>query len=314
MQTPFGFASLSPSFRSFDGLPLLRHVRISHMEIEEMKTRLLYIAEQYYSRQLSNASLPPSTRLALFESRSSTRMELDLFKLAHQDVTEALALHMADPHRVSEAEETTTRLLNLRAQAEEGLKLFPLALATYEEALQHSPSHVESVEGRARVQRRVAEAERGEYDWAERFRAGLDAAAPSLPAGEYVGPWKVERLDGRGGGRGAVATRDIHPGELLLAEQPFAIVRPSEVEDGDVDGELVRRIVRKLEEDGSLARGLLSLYAGRDFPAPMSAPAGLNFTTKLGSTTSATVDPRRIRGICEYNWYAFPALMAEAQD
>lgn len=160
-----------------------------------------------------------------------------------------------------------------------------------------------------RILRRLEEAEEANYDWSARFQLGLDVHAhPRQDAADFLGPWKVERIAGRGGGRGAVATRDIKPGELLLVEKAFAIVYPWEVEGGDVDGEIVQKIVRKLEEDGSLARGMMSLYAGPAYPPPMSAPAGLSFATKLTSNSSATLDPRRIRGICEYNWYASLSL------
>jgi hypothetical protein len=270
--------------------------------------RLHQIAEEAYSRGLATYPPPPNDRrLSLLLARAAARLELQAFKPAHRDAVEGLEL-LAQPRSPDDGllnapENPKSRALLLRARAEEGLGLYSVALASYEEVLPLQSSPNEAEYGRLRALRRLEEAEQGNYDWAERFRLGLDVkACPRRDAADFLGPWKVERIAGRGGGRGAVATRDVKPGELLLVEKAFAIVYPWEVEDGDIDSEIVRRILRKVEEDGSLARGMMSLYAGPSYAPPTSAPTGLSFATKLSSNATATLDPGRIRGICEYNW------------
>lgn len=277
--------------------------------------QLYQLAEQAYSRGLATSPPPEDhLRLTLLFLRAATRLELQAFKPAYRDAVESLELVEAsgppEDDVLNASEGLKRRGLMLRAQAEEGLRLYSVSLASYNEVLSLHSTHQKAGEGRSRTSQRLEEAEQGNYDWAERFQLALDVhTCPRQDAADILGPWKVDRISGRGGGRGAVATRDIKPGELLLVEKAFAIVYPWEVEDGDIDGETVRRVVRKLQEDGSLARGMMSLYAGPAYPPPMSTPAGLSFTTKLTSNVSATLDPGRVHGICGYNWCALLTLI-----
>lgn len=241
---------------------------------------LLQLAEEAYSQGLAT-SPPPSCdhQFSLLLGRAAARLELQAFKLAYRDTVTALELlHLSTPldsNALIPSPDSKGRGLLLRAQAEEGLRIFPIALASYEEVLSLVMNDKEAEKGRSRTLRRLEEAEQANYDWAERFQLALDVhACPRQDVADFLGPFKVERIAERGGGRGVLAMRDIKRGELLLVEKAFAIVYPWEVEDGDIDGEIARRIVGKLKEDGSLARGMMSLYAGPAYSPPMSTPAG----------------------------------------
>ncbi|ORY89006.1 hypothetical protein BCR35DRAFT_350518 [Leucosporidium creatinivorum] len=307
--TPHPAAPLSPS-----PPPPVDYQQLGDSFIEK---DFYQLAEEAYSRGLAT-SPPPSIdrRLSLLLRRATARLELGAFKPAHRDAAGVLTILVSRDslalENVSLSPTWKKEALLPRAQAEEGLRLLPVALASYEEVLSLESTDKEAQDGRSRVLRRLKEAEQADYDSAELFRLGLDVHShPRQEAADFLGSWKVDKIPGRGGGRGAVATRDIKPGELLLVEKAFETVYPWEVEDGDIDGEIVRSIMRRLEEDGSLARGLMSLYAGPGYPSPMSPPAGLSFATKLESNVSASLDPGRIRGICEYNCFgASPVLPA----
>jgi hypothetical protein len=72
---------------------------------------------------------------------------------------------------------------------------------------------------------RIVERGRGEYNWTTLFQAGVNLETrPSLSAGDFTGPIKVEV--GLKKERHVVANRTIDPGELLLVEKPVAVGWP----------------------------------------------------------------------------------------
>lgn len=257
-------------------------------------------AEQLYSEALAQDRHSPLLHL----NRAAARLALKRWKWAYRDTVTALEL-LESAQDVALQGKAHFR----RAKAEEALRLWEPALDSYKSALALSPDSNEIKKCVKRLEKRVAEATLGSYDWLEVFQRGLDKSPSArLDMADFVGPFEVVHMTERGGGRGVRATRDIAPGELILVEQAFATQHPADVGPFGVDPALHDQIADILARDGSLSGVLLSLYAGPGSPTPMRPPA--RFECDPMSDTSATVNRSRIAGICTYNWLVLGFLAA----
>lgn len=156
-------------------------------------------------------------RLVLFLNRSQVNIRLGYFVAGYRDAASALDLLKRGTDGPPRAEYKATFR---RAHALEGMRIFSLARDEYDVLLRIDPSSPEGFEGVKRIERVLRESKTGEYDW-KALENHEEADESGMPAvGAFVGPIKVAQLEGRGGGRGVVATQDIEPGEVLLGKSP----------------------------------------------------------------------------------------------
>jgi tetratricopeptide (TPR) repeat protein len=106
------------------------------------------------------------------------------------------------------------------AWAEYGLGLYNDALRRFElnDSILTSTERNQWI---ARCKQRILEQSSGAYKWDLLFTEWQSNYKDSLPIprldiADYIGPAEVRAMEGRGGGRGVVATRDIKCGELLV--------------------------------------------------------------------------------------------------
>ena len=170
------------------------------------------LAVKAYSDGLDSTD-DAAKRLVLFLNRSQAYIRLGNFALALRDTTAVLAFLASDVAAPPLAEVKATLR---RARALEGLRQLKKARAAFEHVVELDSRSAEARAGMRRVEGMLDQSATGEYDWCQLIKdleKGVAGWAPAV--GDYVGPVKAVEIEGRGGGRGVVATRDIKAGELL---------------------------------------------------------------------------------------------------
>ncbi|BGP34114.1 hypothetical protein JCM10296v2_005929 [Rhodotorula toruloides] len=115
------------------------------------------------------------------------------------------------------------------ARAFEGMRHLTLALEHFAKVIELDAGSKEGAEGKKRIERKMRETNKGEYDWRE-----LEKQAKTnlrLDVGNFVGTVKLVKMEGRGGGRGVVATRDIEAGELLIVDKAIVVGETNDASD-----------------------------------------------------------------------------------
>ncbi|BGP34113.1 hypothetical protein JCM10296v2_005928 [Rhodotorula toruloides] len=177
----------------------------------------LEIVVKIYDGGLSRG-VAPEVRLLLRHNRSQAHLRLANFASTYHD--SSFVLKQLDegvvgpPHAKLKA---TVRL----ARAFEVMRHLTLALEQYKKALDLNAAANEAADGLERVERKIRESETGDYDW--RKLEKIAETETRLDVGDFIGPIKRANMEGRGRGRGVVATRDIEAGELLLVDNAIAV-------------------------------------------------------------------------------------------
>ncbi|KAL8279294.1 hypothetical protein RQP46_008331 [Phenoliferia psychrophenolica] len=270
------------------------------------------LAVRTYSRGIE-AGPPPDVLLLHHLNRSAANLKIQAFRAAFRDAQRVLAMLDGGVPAVPTAKE---KALNRRAQAEEGMQLYDRALESYTTLLEHAPDSVAAVEGRRRLAAKREQSRTGAYDWVKFFESGrvLDDSSRQDIA-DYVGPIRVTRVEGRGGGRGVFATRDILAGEVLLVEKAFACEFPAKgvitlsldlqanLGYSGTQSQIVSTIIAKLRDDPSLVDVVNALYAGDDFPPPRDLPHSTTIYHNVDGPESCDINTARIEGVCSYNCF-----------
>ncbi|GAA6053470.1 hypothetical protein JCM3770_005179 [Rhodotorula araucariae] len=158
-------------------------------------------------------------RLVLFLNRAQAHLRLGNYASAYRDTSAVLGFLDADVPAPPLAKAKATLR---RARALEGMRQLTLAHEAYNRVLELDELSEEANKGARRVAKMLRESSTGEYDWRELVQWADKQDAQGGPAvGDFVGPVKVVEREGRGGGRGVVATRDLKAGEVLLVEKAF---------------------------------------------------------------------------------------------
>lgn len=252
---------------------------------------------------LDNAELPIQLRL----NSAAAKLRIDNFMGAAVDVHTAISSL------------TTSRGLDPAFHLRSDRKAFwrialsKAKMGEYEdaiigfEALETSYEESGSGEGRVGIEwvkARMREADTGCYDFVELARNG----ATRIEAASYTDHVKAEKLSGRGGGRGIIATRNIKQGDLLIVEKAFHIAFPDEAGGEQAPTiDIARNIIfpptharhvegicAKLMADPSSSSqvGLLeTLYAGPSLP-----PSGSRDPDQI-----CPIDVERLENICTFN-------------
>ena len=156
-----------------------------------------------------------------------------------------------------------------------GLAKFQDCGETLELLLQKYPTNAVARKELSRVQDRLREQSRGEYDFKSMYEA-TKVMPLSLDNATYLGPVEINASVGRG--RGLFSTRAVKAGELLLCEKAFSHCyadekgkpsRNSLLMDTDTDrmtmgtsGYLITEIVQQLHRNPSQIPSYLSLHHG----------------------------------------------------
>jgi hypothetical protein len=84
-----------------------------------------------------------------------------------------------------------------------------------------APGNADALAGVSRTQARLRESLTGRYEWTRLFKESQ--TLPHVDIADYSGPVQVAEIEGRGGGRGIVATRFVRIGEILVCFLPFSL-------------------------------------------------------------------------------------------
>ncbi|KAH9947158.1 hypothetical protein B0H21DRAFT_739825 [Amylocystis lapponica] len=172
-----------------------------------------------------------------------------------------------------------------------------------------------------RCQQRTRESRTGEYDWARLFKLSL--TDPHLDdVADYQGPIEVRQVQGRGGGRGVVATRDIKVGELLLVSKPFVSIYEQDLRAGGhtvainlltsrteshTQSATVSHAIQKIYGNPELHALVFHLYAGPSYPSPpLSYPPAIPQEPIHVDMLSSNIDidVAQLEAICSHNCFA----------
>jgi tetratricopeptide (TPR) repeat protein len=190
----------------------------------------------------------------LLLNRSQTFIKLERFSFALADAEHALSLIESIPTSSTSSSSNgidplsptlsaadvialKEKALSRKAKALYSLRRWQLALEVYRQLLSISPHLSDAQTGISSCQSRLSEASGGScFDFPSLYRLSLQqhhskegGTAKMGDVADYVGPVKVAPIEGKGGGRGLVATREIQPGEILLAVRAPALVSQSEI-------------------------------------------------------------------------------------
>ncbi|GAA6028981.1 hypothetical protein JCM8097_001536 [Rhodosporidiobolus ruineniae] len=239
------------------------------------------LAAMAYSDGLTSSS-SAEQKLLLHLNRAQAHLRLGNFASAYRDSSAVLDFLNngmdAPPDALLKAK------LRL-ARAYEGLRLLDKAAEAYSAVLEVDSSSVEGEEGKKRAEKMLREAQTGEYDMKE-LEGARDRRAVDTAVGDFLGPIEVVEVEGSGGGRGVVATRDIEAGEVLLGEKAFAIDHPSpdrirldfKLQHGytDTPGRHVLgcAIASRMLDDPSTAPFVYGLYGDKQYPPTGTFPLG----------------------------------------
>lgn len=158
------------------------------------------------------AATSDEQKLLLHLNRSQAHLFLHNFASAYHDTSTVLSLLDED---VSTPPKTKLKTLVRQGHAFEGLRKLNLALQAYEAVLEVDSSSTEGKNGRKRVSKMLRESKTEDFDWRD-LQEKRNQLEDDDETGDFFGPIAIVELEGRGGGRGIVATRAIEAGELIL--------------------------------------------------------------------------------------------------
>ncbi|PVF94963.1 TPR-like protein [Serendipita vermifera] len=162
---------------------------------------------------------------------------------------------------------------------------------------------------------REKESTTGDYNWGLLLQKTIKDIEPQIA--NFIGPVEVVDIPDRDGVRGVIATRDIIPGELLVASKAIISSRAKDpkhpetvihldLSTGSIDHPSVyavfQKAVEKTSMDPQFAAQLGSIYGGEAYPAlPEDVPS--SETSENPLKPSLDVDTGRIRTICSQNTF-----------
>ena len=227
--------------------------------------------------------------------------------LQHSNVSEASHMHrrraavnltleryssaLFDAQKALDVGPVSEEALETKARALYHLRRWSLALAAYQELRNYAAASRAASSGIDACQARLREAESGTYDMPALFHASLagpeGGVASMVDVADHVGPVKIGPSPTTGGGRGLVTTRDVLPGEILLAVRAVAAASASDLpktprsvvynlDRGIVDTSsplaYVQNVLWRLMDQPELGSKVYDLYLGDDAQTPADFP------------------------------------------
>ena len=158
----------------------------------------------------------PDIEKDLYRNRSCVRLTLGQFERAVADATTALT-HLSDGHH----KKLDAKAYFRAASASYSLKQYEKAVAFLRDQFELCPDDKDAVSLLKRTHDRLRERQEGSYDIANIQRSL--SREPRVDAADYITNTTI-KLSGPKRGRGLFATRNIQPGELIMAETAFCCV------------------------------------------------------------------------------------------
>lgn len=168
-------------------------------------------AKEYFATVVAYTSglrqNPSFTTLRL--NRALSYLRLRNFAAALSESQEILSIADLD-------KDSKLKALYRAGQASYGQADYVGAREWYEKALVEDPNHKDTIAGIERCGHRMKERETGECVMTALVNPS-DAGFVRQDIADYQGPIEVVPMEGRGGGRGVIASRNIKMGELLVS-------------------------------------------------------------------------------------------------
>ncbi|BGO93672.1 hypothetical protein NBRC10512_004463 [Rhodotorula toruloides] len=253
----------------------------------------------------------PELRLLLRLNRAQVHLRLENFASAYHD--SSFVLKELDKGVTGPSQARLKATLRL-ARAFEGMRHLTLALEHFAKVVELDAGSKEGAEGKKRIERKLRETNEGEYDWRE-----LEKQAKTnmrLDVGDFVGPVKLVKMEGRGGGRGLVATRSIEAGELLIVDKAIVVGEPNPASDpskaflfgGQAAWQLsmyqsAQRLASLIKEDPSLEPFVYSLHSKVQPATYDLAFESLDHRQLPQEDDSVQLDKIRLESICSTNGF-----------
>ncbi|BGP10157.1 hypothetical protein JCM10049v2_006040 [Rhodotorula toruloides] len=269
------------------------------------------LAVKAYTDGLAH-TLSPEVSLLLRLNRSQAHLRLENFASAYHD--SSFVLKQLD-EGISGPPQARLKATIRLARAFEGMRHLTLALEQFGKVIKLDTGSKEGAEGKKRIERKLRERDTGGYDWRELEK--LAETQTRLDVGDFIGPIKVVEMQGRGGGRGVVATRDIEAGEVLLVEAALGVGEPPKggmmltldfqtntaTKPSTLD--LVLKLASRISDDPTVAPLVYGLHGGARFP-PSKTLAFDSFTERPLPVEGEQqfVDIARLEAVCSTNTFS----------
>lgn len=270
-----------------------------------------------YSRGLhehnSNESSSDTLTLALLHlNRAAAHLHLERYRAALLDAEKCQSLLSERPsHEVAFLEKTLCR----KGKAFYGLRSFRKSLEVFEEALTLFPDSVAAKEGLKQSESRIREEATGCYDMLSLYMSSQTAGR--MDVGDHIGPVTVKGSPSKG--RGLFTTRDVRPGEVLLATKAYAAVFPDEdfnvialnlltdQLETSTQVQIVSEVIYKLSDDPSSAGHVYGLHQGPGHTGSLDydlhAPK-----PETSASERAPIDVESLQRVLSYNAFGIDTV------
>ncbi|KII95014.1 hypothetical protein PLICRDRAFT_33842 [Plicaturopsis crispa FD-325 SS-3] len=262
----------------------------------------------------SGIALDP-TAYILRLNRAEVFLRLEYYSAAQADAEHVLGLPLDESFR--------QKALWRAGKAYYGRGDYTGSAKLFAQWLRSQPGDRDTIAWIDRCWLRFHESATGDYDWTRLFNEAQ--ISPHVEAGDYLGSIHVSEMIDRGGGRGIVATRDISPGDLLVAAKPFASAfdvdfPPSEKEvlisfdtirksvSTRTQAAVLSRAIQKLYGNPDMYNSVFDLYGGPAYETPSSYSPAIEtdpqFPESFPFHPAVDIDITRLESICSHNLFA----------
>ncbi|KAH9938008.1 uncharacterized protein B0H18DRAFT_866735 [Fomitopsis serialis] len=259
--------------------------------------------------------------LVLRSNRSESYLRLKFYSAAS-----------ADAHDVRCAAGVTPQLRDKasyrEARAEYGRGRYQIAMSLFKQLRLSRPKDSDVVGWTSRCEQRLQESRTGNYDWMQLYK--WSQTDSHLDIADYKGPIEVKQLPNCGGGRGVVATKEIHGGELLVVARPFSIACNGDLQshglqmtlnmltsrwDRQTQSANVADAAKVVYGNPDLHDHVFHLYAGPNYPPPPPTyppPPATELVELDVLAPRHRIDLAQLESICTHNNFGVAPLQPAA--
>ncbi|KAI0550313.1 hypothetical protein F4679DRAFT_594767 [Xylaria curta] len=260
-------------------------------------------AEKLYSHAIRAAKTPEEKQLA-YLNRSLANLQLRRPEKA-----------LADVLAVTDAGRLDDKRLFREARALYEMGRFAESLEKWRVFARSYPQNADARTWLLKTEKRVQEAQRGEYDFVSMYEQAK-ATPPIIDCATFKGPVAVREAPGRG--KGLFTTKPVKAGDLLICEKAFAycyadystglrnmsVLFQLETNRAQIGGQacLLTDIVQKLYHSPQASQGFKALYHGDYAPVTVSQVDGQQI-----------VDTFFVNKVMNFNYFSAPRTTYHAR-